>query len=104
MKVKITKKFETAVDICAFELAAPHGGSLPGFSAGAHIDVNLSGGLTRQYSLCNNPNQRDQYVIGVLRDPSSRGGSVEMHSLQEGQIVEISEPKNHFPLSANAKH
>ena len=37
----------------SFELAAPTARPLPAFSAGSHIDVQLPGGLTRQYSLCN---------------------------------------------------
>ncbi|GAA4329783.1 PDR/VanB family oxidoreductase [Pigmentiphaga soli] len=104
MKVRITRKFETATDICAFELADPEGTPLPAFSAGAHIDVHLGNGLVRQYSLCNNPNDRHRYMLGVLRDPVSRGGSVAMHALREGDEVEISEPRNHFPLAAEARH
>lgn len=103
MKVQIKKKFEAATDICAFELEDPAGKTLPPFSAGAHIDVHV-GGLIRQYSLCNNPMDSQRYVIGVLKDPASRGGSIAMHGLAEGDIVEISEPRNHFPLQAGATH
>lgn len=102
MKVRITHKFEVARDISAFELADPDGAALPAFAAGAHIDVQLGNGLTRQYSLCNSPSERHRYLIGVLRDPASRGGSVAMHALREGALVEIGEPKNHFPLSPDA--
>ncbi len=45
--------------------------ALPAFSAGAHIDVQVpSKGqdtIIRQYSLCNHPEERDRYLIGVLR-------------------------------------
>ncbi len=104
MKVQIKKKSDAAVDICAFELADPQGASLPAFSAGAHIDVLLGEGVVRQYSLCNHPDDRDRYLIGVLKDPASRGGSVAMHALREGDVIEISEPRNHFPLHAGAEH
>ena len=104
MKVKITRKFEVARDISAFELADPDGAPLPAFSAGAHIDVHISEGLTRQYSLCNNSDETHRYLIGVLRDPDSRGGSMAMHALPEGALVEIGEPKNHFPLASDAEH
>ena len=40
---------------------------------------DLPGGLTRQYSLCNDPSERHRYLIGVLKDPASRGGSQAMH-------------------------
>jgi len=104
MKVKITRKTVLATDICAFELQSAAGAPLPPFSAGAHIDVQLGAGLVRQYSLCNNPNDTHRYLIGVLRDPGSRGGSIAMHALTEGDLIEISEPKNHFPLHPEATH
>jgi vanillate O-demethylase ferredoxin subunit len=104
MRLKLVRKYPLAVDICGFELADPDGRALPAFSAGAHIDVQVGPGLTRQYSLCNNPEDRHRYVIGVLRDAKSRGGSIAMHALPEGVELEVGEPKNHFPLAAEASH
>lgn len=104
MRVKLVRKYPLAADICGFELADPEGRALPAFSAGAHIDVHLGSGLIRQYSLCNDPAERHAYRIGVLRDARSRGGSVAMHALAEGTEIEIGEPKNHFPLAADARH
>jgi len=67
--------------------------------------VHLPNGLTRQYSLCNQPNENHRYLIGVLRDAASRGGSATMHDVvKEGDVLEISTPKNHFPLAHEAKH
>ena len=102
MQVRIIRKLDVATDICAFELAKPDGSALPVFAAGAHIGVHVGEGLVRQYSLCNQPGETHRYVIGVLREASSRGGSVAMHALTEGSVVEISEPKNHFPLAQAA--
>ncbi|MDC8801934.1 PDR/VanB family oxidoreductase [Halomonas pacifica] len=101
--VEVTGKRQEAEDIVTFELADPHGRPLPAFGAGAHIDVRVSSpgqdDLIRQYSLCNHPEERDRYLIGVLRDPASRGGSEAMHdAIQEGDLLQISAPKNHFPL------
>lgn len=104
MKVQVKKKVAAAEDIISVELADLNGAPLPAFSAGAHIDVVLGNGLTRQYSLCNNPVDRSTYVLGVLLEPESRGGSKAMHALQTGEILEISEPKNHFPLDNDARH
>lgn len=104
MQVKVSNKIEVATDICAFELMPLAGGVLPAFSAGAHIDVHIADNLVRQYSLYNSPDDRSRYCIGVLRDPNSRGGSQAMHQLNEGSLLEISQPKNHFPLVAEAKH
>jgi vanillate monooxygenase ferredoxin subunit len=97
--VKVVRKAQEAADIVSFELAAQDGGALPPFSAGAHIDVQVREGLVRQYSLCNDPRETHRYLIGVLRDPQSRGGSVAMHeAISEGDLIRISAPKNHFPL------
>jgi vanillate monooxygenase ferredoxin subunit len=97
--VKVVRKTREAQDIAGFELARADGGSLPAFSAGSHIDVQLPGGLTRQYSLCNDSGEQHRYRIAVLRDPASRGGSVAMHdAVREGDEIQISAPRNHFPL------
>lgn len=101
--VLVKRKIREATDICSFELVAADGGHLPPFTAGSHIDVCVPGGITRQYSLCNCPAETHRYVIGVLRDPSSRGGSIAMHEqVVEGQILQISPPKNHFTLVEDA--
>jgi vanillate O-demethylase ferredoxin subunit len=91
--------------MCSLELVAADGAALPAFSAGAHIDVHLPNGLQRQYSLCNAPGETQRYVIGVLRDAASRGGSAAVHDLvQEGSVLTISVPRNLFPLAAQAPH
>jgi vanillate O-demethylase ferredoxin subunit len=103
LTVRVTRKAVEAEDICSFELASVDGSALPAFSAGSHIDVQLPGGLTRQYSLCNDPAESHRYLIGVLRDPGSRGGSVAMHErVHEGSELQISPPKNHFALAHQA--
>ena len=105
LSVRVTRKTAETSDICTFELVAKGGGPLPAFSAGSHIDVQVPGtAITRQYSLCNDPQESHRYVIGVLRDPASRGGSVAMHdAIQEGQVLHISAPKNHFALAHAAQ-
>lgn len=105
LTVRVARKATETADICTLELVAQDGTALPGFSAGSHVDVHLPGGLTRQYSLCNDPKETHRYLIGVLRDPASRGGSLAVHDLvQEGQEMQISAPKNHFALAHDAKH
>jgi len=104
LDVVVTARTNEALDICSYVLSAVDGGSLPAFTAGAHIDVHLPGGLIRQYSLCNPPGERDRYQIGVLKDPGSRGGSQCMHEqIHVGERLRISEPRNHFPLVAEAR-
>lgn len=104
MDVRVTRKIAEALDICSFELVSASGASLPPFSAGSHIDVQVAPGIVRQYSLCNAPSEQHRYVIGVLRDPNTRGGSAGMHDrVVEGSTIRISEPRNHFQLMHDAK-
>ena len=104
LQVRVARKAQEALDIVTLELVATDGRALPAFSAGSHVDVMLPGGITRQYSLCNDPTETHRYLIGVLRDPSSRGGSLAVHdSLQEGDVLQISTPRNHFGLAHEAK-
>lgn len=103
--VRVARKTLEAIDICTFELVRTDGQGLPAFSAGSHIDVHLPSGLTRQYSLCNDATENHRYLIGVLRDPASRGGSRAMHDeIEEGMTLRISAPKNHFPIASDASH
>ena len=102
--VRIVRKASEAADICSFELVDPNGRALPPFSAGAHIDIHLPNGMVRQYSLCNDPRETHRYQIAVLRDPASRGGSAAMHALAEGQVLGISDPRNHFALAHDASY
>lgn len=96
-------RFE-ANGINSYELVDPEGGALPPFTAGAHIDIHLSNGVIRQYSLCNSPLERHRYVIAVLRDEKGRGGSKTLHdNLRVQDIVKVSQPRNNFKLVPEAK-
>jgi vanillate O-demethylase ferredoxin subunit len=102
--VVVVSRNNEAQDICSYELASVDGKPLPAFSAGAHIDVHLPDGLIRQYSLCNHPEERHRYLIGVLKDPASRGGSLRLHEqIHNGTHLCISEPRNLFPLVHGAR-
>lgn len=104
LQAHITKRSVEATDIISLELSPLNGEALPAFSAGSHIDVEVKPGVIRQYSLCNHPSERHRYVLGILRDPKSRGGSIAVHDeLTEGQVIRISEPRNHFPLAHEAR-
>lgn len=99
LKVRVARRIEEADGVCSFELVAQDSGTLPAFSAGAHIDVHVAPGLIRQYSLSNDPAERHRYRIAVLREPTSRGGSAGMHDgVQPGDLLRVSAPRNHFAL------
>lgn len=105
MRVRVAARQEEALDICSLDLVAVDGGALPAFSAGAHIDLHLPGGLVRQYSLCNAPGETHRYRIAVLRDAASRGGSATVHEqLQVGTELDIGTPRNLFGLDPSAPH
>jgi ferredoxin-NADP reductase len=105
LQVKVAAKQRVAPDIASFVLEAADGGVLPAFDAGAHIDVHVPGGLVRQYSLYELPGDRRRYHIGVLRDAQSRGGSAALFdSVEEGDPLTISAPRNHFPVQDDARH
>jgi len=102
LRVRVARKDQIALDIAAFELVSTDGMPLPAFEAGSHVDVAVPGGLTRQYSLCNDPGESHRYQIAVLHVADGRGGSRAMHEVvKEGDLLVISKPRNHFPL-ANA--
>ena len=101
LNVVVRKREQQAEGIVALELVDSTGQPLPAFEAGAHIDLHLGDGMIRQYSLCNDPADNSAYRVGILRDPNSRGGSVAVHEkLHEGTALQISAPRNLFPLAA----
>lgn len=103
LNVIVRKRELQGNGVVVLDLTHPDGAPLPLFEAGAHVDIHVSPGLVRQYSLCSNPADPHVYRLGVLKDPASRGGSLGVHdSLLEGQAVQISVPRNLFPLASDA--
>ena len=83
----------------AIRLRRPDGGDLPGWTPGAHIDLELGPGLVRQYSLCGDPADRSVLRVAVQREPDGRGGSRLAHErLTVGATVRVRGPRNTFPL------
>ncbi|MCX2932363.1 PDR/VanB family oxidoreductase [Mycobacterium sp. CVI_P3] len=88
-----------AEGVVVLDLVHPDGEDLPRWQPGAHIDLILADGLTRQYSLCGDPRDCTTWRIAVLLDPNTRGGSQHVHEkLHEGDAVQVRGPRNHFPL------
>ncbi|SEJ61206.1 vanillate O-demethylase ferredoxin subunit [Sphingobium sp. AP50] len=94
-----------AEGINSYILEPVDGGLMPAFEPGAHVDVQLSAGLARSYSLVNDPAIRGYYEIAVHHAIDSRGGSRHIHEQwRVGQILDISDPKNNFPMVEDASH
>lgn len=103
LSVRVQAMRYEAAGVLSIELVSPQGDELPAFAAGAHIDLHLPNGVTRSYSLCNSPQERRRYVIGVLRDRNSRGGSRYVHEqLRVGATLKIGAPRNNFSLDETA--
>ena len=101
LPLRVSRISAETQDIRLFELRAQDGGELPEFSPGAHISVRAPNGVIRKYSLCNDPSERERFVIAVLREPTGRGGSVSMFDdVKEGDEILVTEPRNDFPLVA----
>jgi ferredoxin-NADP reductase len=94
-----------AQGICSFELVDPAGHALEPFEAGAHVDVHLPGGIVRSYSLAGDARDGSHWLLGVLLEPKSQGGSAAMHNkVRVGDLLEVGSARNAFPLARGAKH
>lgn len=105
MQVRVKRISYEAEGINSYEFVALGDSDLTHFTAGSHIDLHLSNGLIRSYSLMNDQHEQNRYVVAVNKDAASRGGSSFIHeTLRAGDVVSISQPKNNFLLRENASH
>jgi ferredoxin-NADP reductase len=82
----------------------PLRGLLPAFSAGSHVQVHLPNGKRNAYSLLSDPADTSHYRIAVRLQAQSRGGSRYIHErLQIGDLLQLSEPANLFPIHSQAR-
>lgn len=85
-------------DVLSIELRHIEGLRLPPASPGSHVDVRLADGVTRPYSVVSG--DEGIYVLAVKRETGSRGGSAYVHGrLRVGDVIQISTPRNQFPLA-----
>jgi phthalate 4,5-dioxygenase reductase component len=100
LRVTVTGKTRITADTFLFELRSASGEELPAFTPGAHVTVTAPSQQKRRYSLCNDAQERDRYVIAVKQEKSGRGGSLSFTTgVEEGANVEIEPPENDFPMS-----
>ncbi len=96
----VTRRREVARDVVELTLARPDGARLPDWAPGAHIDIVLPDGTTRQYSLLGDRWDAHSFTVAVLRERDGRGGSEHIHArLAEGDSVGFGGPRNNFRLS-----
>jgi ferredoxin-NADP reductase len=103
--VRLTAIRYAAKDTNLYEFRPLDGQPLPSTDPGAHIDIHLPNKMMRQYSLVSSGLDPRSYVVGIKRDPGSRGGSVFIHDqLKVGSVLKISQPRNNFNLVESAPH
>jgi phthalate 4,5-dioxygenase reductase subunit len=104
MLLRVTRNDKIADGIHLFEVRDIAGKPLPGFSAGAHITIQVPGGLLRKYSLCNDPAERDRYLVAVKRETNGRGGSNNLiDKVKTGDTLIVAAPVNDFGLPPRAQ-
>jgi phthalate 4,5-dioxygenase reductase subunit len=99
LTLRVTRNDRIAEGIHMFEFRDPSGSPLPQFTAGAHIGLQVPSGLLRKYSLCNDPAERDRYMVAVKRETNGRGGSVDLiDHVKTGDQIKVAPPVNDFEL------
>src|SRR5258705_5370982 len=107
-EVVVSKTEALTPRIREFVLARANGAPMPGWAAGAHIDVHLPDVGRRSYSLIETISPRaaaehpTAYRIAVLQQSTCRAGSTVMPGLKTGDRLTISQPATNFPLGAGA--
>lgn len=103
--VVVTDRSVAADGVLTLELAATDGAALPAWEPGAHVDLQLTPDLSRQYSLCGDPTAPGTWRVGVLLEPEGRGGSRFVHDkLHIGVEVLAHGPRNHFALTPSPRY
>lgn len=104
LTLRVTRNDRIADDIHMFEFRDPSGSQLPQFTAGAHIGVQAPNGLLRKYSLCNDPAERNRYMVAVKREANGRGGSIDLiDHVKAGDQIKVAPPVNDFGLPQRAQ-
>jgi ferredoxin-NADP reductase len=99
LTLRLSSREEIAAGVLLLNFESTSGRRLPGWTPGAHLDIKLPSGLSRQYSLCGDPADRTSYRVCVLREDGGRGGSIEVHrDVVVGTELVTRPPRNHFPL------
>lgn len=70
--VQVSALRREAEGVLGIDLCAVDGSSLPPWTPGAHLEIELADGIVRHYSLCGGPQHGEPWRIAVLREPASR--------------------------------
>ncbi|CAG9227857.1 Vanillate O-demethylase oxidoreductase [Paraburkholderia sabiae] len=103
LKVRVDAVRDEAHGVRSFVVSRLDGQPFDTYEPGAHIDVTSPAGVTRQYSLCGDPDCRESHLFAVKKEAQSRGGSRSLHDdVQIGTELSIGAPRNLFRLVEEA--
>ena len=104
MPLRVTRNDKVADGIHLFEFRDASGKELPPFTAGAHVAIRTPSGLLRKYSLCNDPAERERYLVAIKREVNGRGGSINLiDAVKSGDDLMVTAPVNDFGLPPRAQ-
>ena len=102
--VRVDAMRDEAHGIRSFTVSRLDGKPFDRYEPGAHIDVTSPSGITRQYSLCGDPEKCDAHLFAVKREDASRGGSRSLHDdVAVGTELKVGSPRNLFRLAPGAR-
>ncbi|MDN4474740.1 PDR/VanB family oxidoreductase [Demequina sp. SYSU T00192] len=98
--LEVAARMQVAEDAVELTLRRPDGGRLPDWAPGAHLDLVLPDGRSRQYSLCGDRWDAHTYRVAIRREPQGRGGSVWLHDeARPGTMLGFAGPRNSFRMA-----
>ncbi|MDE1189033.1 MAG: PDR/VanB family oxidoreductase [Pantoea sp.] len=101
IKVRVSDVSVVAKDILSLEFSPVDREKLPVYLPGSNVILRLKKGLSRQYSLCGNPDS-NIYKIAVKRETQGRGGSEYVHNqVRKDDILYLSYPQPDFNIDIN---
>lgn len=104
LPLRVMRNDKIADGIHILEFRDAGGQPLPEFSAGAHIAIQAPNGLLRKYSLCNDPAERNRYLVAIKREANGRGGSCNLiDNTKAGDELMVAPPVNDFGLPPRAQ-
>ncbi|OLL31968.1 oxidoreductase [Burkholderia sp. SRS-W-2-2016] len=103
LKVRVDALCEEAHGVRSFSISRLDGQPFERYEPGAHIDVTSPSGVTRQYSLCGDPECVESQIFAVKKEEQSRGGSRSLHDdVSVGTELSVGAPRNLFRLEEAA--
>jgi ferredoxin-NADP reductase len=103
LRVRVDALREEAHGVRSFSISRLDGLPFERYEPGAHIDVTSPSGVTRQYSLCGDPECLDSQIFAVKKEEQSRGGSRSLHEeVSVGTELSVGAPRNLFRLEESA--